>query len=720
MKRLHIGKRLFLCLLALVATAATAFAAALVKPDQMGIGALLFESRTPGQFVEAPRLDTDFDITVTGQIARTRVTQRFENPANGWVEGVYVFPLPETAAVDTLKMVIGDRVVVGDIKERQQAKAIYEKAKAAGQKAALLEQERANIFTNSIANIGPGETIIVQIEYQQPVRQSAGTFSLRVPMVVGPRYNPPAQILQSVSGSEGPLYAVTDPVSDRDRIEPPVLDPREAAPVNPIQVGVHLRPGFAIGEVRSSYHDVMATGDGDSREIELKNPEFADRDFELTWAALEQKAPTVSVFAETASGSDYALVQITPPATDKAARRLPREAVFVIDNSGSMSGPSMAQAKASLIYALDRLKPGDRFNVIRFDDTMELVFPHSVEATRENVDHARSFVAGLDANGGTEMLAPLAAALHDPNPADGASLRQIVFLTDGAIGNEQQMFDLIGQNRGRSRVFMVGIGSAPNSFLMARMAEVGRGAFTQIGEGGQVEGRMRELFAKLENPALTELKAMAGAAGVEVTPHVLPDLYEGEPVSLLLRGPRLSGALTVSGMIAGKPWSQTVALDAPAPGSGIAKLWARRAIEDAEVAVSLQRMPAMLADARILQLALEHHLVSRMTSLVAVDKTPARQPGEKLVRAELPLNLPAGWDFDKIFGPKAPKLEKRAALDDFQVASVKSAPAPASNAAMQRQLQLPQTATSAELFIWIGFALLALSCLLALRARRPA
>lgn len=712
--------RLLISMLALLATAATALAAALVKPNDMGTGALLFESMTPGQYVEAPRLDSDFDITVTGQIARTRVTQRFENPADGWVEGVYVFPLPEDAAVDTLKMVIGDRIVVGDVKERQEAKQIFEQAKAAGQKAALLEQERPNVFTNQIANIGPGETIVVQIEYQQPVRQSGGTFGLRVPMVVAPRYNPLPQFVGTVSGGEPQMFAVSDPVPDRDRIEPPVLDPRESKPVNPITLAVHLKPGFPVAEVRSSYHEVTATGADDARRIELADPEFADRDFELTWTAKEEKAPTVSVFSETVDGTDYALVQIAPPAVETAQKRLPREAIFVIDNSGSMSGQSMPQAKASLIYALDRLQPGDRFNVIRFDDTMEQVFPQPVQATGETIGRARAFVSALEANGGTEMLAPLEAALADADPQDGAYLRQVVFLTDGAIGNEQQMFDLIGAKRGRSRVFMVGIGSAPNSFLMARMAELGRGTFTQIGMDAQVEERMRELFAKLENPVVTELTAAASDAGVEVTPDKLPDLYKGEPVSLLLRTDRLDGTLTVSGSLAGKPWSRTVALDKPVPGAGIAKLWARRAIEDAEVATSLGRMPAPAADARILRLALEHHLVSRMTSLVAVDKTPSRRPGEALTSADVPLNLPAGWDFDKVFGEKRPALEREAAVDGFRTAALKTAPAPVANAAAQRQIQLPQTATPAEILTLLGFALLILAFFLHIRARRLA
>ncbi len=710
-------KRLLIACLAVLATAIAAMAATFVKPNDMGTGALLFKSIEPGQFVEAPRVATDFDIAVTGQIARTRVTQQFRNPANGWVEGVYVFPLPENAAVDTLKMVIGDRVIVGDIKERQEARRIYEEAKANGEKTALLEQERPNLFTNQVANIGPNETIVIQIEYQQPVRQSGGVFSLRVPMVVAPRYNPAPELVASASAEAVEMYAVSDPVPDRQRIEPPVLDSRKNAPVNPITLAIDLKPGFDLGEVKSSYHDVAATGDASARKIELKNQEFADRDFELTWTAKTGREPAVGLFHEKVAGNDYALLQITPPEPQAGQKRLPREAIFVIDNSGSMGGPSMGQAKASLVYALDRLEPGDRFNVIRFDDTMETVFANAVEASPENINYARSFVSALEASGGTEMVEPLRAALQDSKAGDGSMLRQVVFLTDGAIGNEQQMFDILGTMRGRSRVFMVGIGSAPNSFLMNRMAELGRGSFTQIGEGGQVEERMRELFSKLENPVVTELKATTSDAAVEVTPKTLPDLYKGEPLTLLVRAKELNGDITVSGTISGRPWTKTVALDTALPGSGISKLWARSNIDDAEVEQSLGQFSPEDADRRILALALEHHLVSRVTSLVAVDKTPARKPGEKLTRADMPLNLPAGWDYDKVFGEQQPVLEREAMLDPTLIASTRNAPAAQSPDAAQ-QIDLPQTATPSELLMIAGALIMALALLLQLWSRR--
>jgi Vault protein inter-alpha-trypsin domain/von Willebrand factor type A domain len=453
-------------------------------------GSLLL--KTDDGYADATRLGIDVDLTVSGPTVRARVTQIFRNPTKNWVEATYVYPLPAGGAVDTLKMVIGDRVVVGDIKERQQARIIYEQAQRNGQKAALTEQERPNIFTNSVANIGPGETVLVQIEYQEPVQQMGNEFSLRVPMVVGPRYNP-APVVQSVDfrpNSGGWGVTSSDPVPDHNRISPPVLDPAEHGPVNPTAITVRLQAGFPLGEVKSHHHQVkIDSPDNSTRVIRLAEGVVpADRDFELSWKPAAEKAPSVGLFREHVGDADYLLAFVTPPSIEAAEQKpLPREVIFVIDNSGSMGGTSIIQAKASLTYALGRLQPNDRFNVIRFDHTMDVLFPHPMPADAEHVANAKSFVGALQAEGGTEMVPAMQAALTDNAAGDANTVRQVVFLTDGAIGNEQQLFDTITAMRGRSRVFMVGIGSAPNTFLMTRAAELGRGAFTpyRFGRAGR-------------------------------------------------------------------------------------------------------------------------------------------------------------------------------------------------------------------------------------------
>lgn len=682
---------------------------AFVRPGDMRSGALLLKGTEAGAYVEAPRVEADYDVEVSGPTIRTRVTQAFRNPTEGWVEGVYVYPLPEKGAVDTMKLVVGDRVIVADVKERAEAKATYEKAKTEGKAAALVEQERPNLFTNSVANIGPGETVVVQIEYQAPVRQEAERMSLRIPLVVAPRYMP-APIVQTVTMDGVGDWGATDPVADRDRISPPVNDPRETPRGNPVTITVRLKAGFPLGEVASQTHAIAVTGEDDARTVTLAEKQApADRDFELVWTPKAGPTPSVGLFRETVGDATYVAAYVTPPAVAPEAAPLPRETIFVIDNSGSMAGASMAQAKQSLLFALDRLAPGDRFDVIRFDDTMERLFLDTVAASPETLAKARGFVTALTANGGTEMLPPLKSALFDPRPNDASHVRQIVFLTDGAIGDEQRMFDAIAAGRGRSRLFMVGIGSAPNSHLMTRAAELGRGTFTHIGGTEEVDARMRELFVKLESPAVTNLSARFSNGPADQTPGVLPDLYRGEPLVVAARVTAASGTLELRGAIGDRPWTATLDLSRAAEGAGISKLWARRKIDDAEVARTLRTLTPDAADATILKLALEHRLATRLTSLVAVDATPRRSAGQRLARADVPLNLPAGWDFDKVFGTERPATPTRRAEAGgaYQTVAMRSeAPLASPHAAMQPGAPLPQTATDAELKLCLGLALI--------------
>jgi Ca-activated chloride channel homolog len=713
---------------------------AFVTPADMRSGALLLRGEND-RYVEAPLVGTDVDLAISGPTARAHVTQIFHNPTDGWVEAVYVYPLPEGAAVDTLKMVVGERVIVGDIKERKKAREVYEQAKSAGQKAGLIEQERPNIFTNSVANIGPRETVVVQIEYQEPVRQSGNELSLRVPLVVAPRFMPEpiVQTVDFTAGAQG-WGQVADPVADRDRISPPVLDPRKQPPVNPVAITVHLQAGFPLAAVKSHHHAVTVSDEAGGRLIKLADgPVPADRDFELSWTPAATRAPSVGLFRERIGDADYLLAFVTPPVVEASARadeQRSREIVLVIDNSGSMGGTSMAQAKASLLYALGRLKPSDRFNVIRFDNTMDVLFSDAMPADAERVAQAEAFVSALEARGGTEMVAPMKAALTDRRGGDANTVRQVIFLTDGEIGNEQQLFETIGALRGRSRVFMVGIGSAPNSFLMTRAAELGRGTFTHIGSAEQVEERMRVLFGKLESPAVTNLTATFSAARPDATPAVIPDLYRGEPVALAVKLSALAGTLEIKGMIGDRPWVVTLPLTNVAEGRGLSKLWARRKIADSEIARTLRQITPDEADQRILALALEHHLVTRLTSLVAVEQTPSRPDGARLTRADVPLNLPAGWEFDKVFGgeraPAPAPAERRADVtpagraDVYAAVAVARTPQPtpkfAAVATPRNGATLPKTATDAELRLWFGLALCCASLLLIVirRRRRPA
>ena len=582
---------------------------------------------------------------MAGVVARTRVTQRFMNPGTDWREGIYVFPLPETAAVDHLDMRIGTRRIVGQIRERGQARREYEQAKAEGKKAALVEQERPNLFTTSVAPIGPNEEVSVSIEYQQPLRQDNGAWSLRFPMAITPRYVP---------GTPLPLAAVgegwaedTDRVPDASRITPPVVHP-SAGKINPVTLTMDLDAGVPLARLDSRYHAAkVVEHPGHRYTLTLDGPVPADRDFEVTWVPELGHAPSAAVFGETREGRGYALVMLMPTLPEAPTPRLAREVTFVIDTSGSMEGPSIVQAKAALALALERLQPGDRFNVIEFNSNARALFAVPMPVDPATLGRARTFVGRLKADGGTEMHKALTLALQ-PGEGTPGLVRQVVFLTDGAVGNEDELFKLIRDRLGDRRLFTVGIGSAPNAHFMRKAAEFGRGTHTLIGDANEVQLKMGLLFRKLESPVLTDV-TIDWPAGSEAWPGQVGDLYAGEPLvaTASLRG--LDGEIVVRGRFAGTPWRASLPLSASGGHEGIHALWARAKIDaltDAQVAGA----NADDVRAEIVRIALAHHLVTRHTSLVAVDVTPTMPAGTPVRSSAMPGNLPEGQDFEAIFG----------------------------------------------------------------------
>jgi Ca-activated chloride channel family protein len=659
--------------------------------EEINAGTLVLHPRGGGADLPAVRLGTHYEVRVSGRIARTRVIQAFRNTGRRWAAATYLYPLPQDAAVDSLRMVVGQRVIVGEIRRRAEAAEIYERARAAGQRAALVEEQRPNMFINRVANIAPGETVLIEIEYQAPLTVRGGDYSLRLPLVVGPRYVPPA----SLDGGAA--------VADAQAVTAPLAHPSAGA-LNPVSIEIHLQPGFPVANLISPHHRIaIENGPGVGRIIRLADGEVpADRDFVLRWRSAAADG-SVGLFRERLGGQDFLMAMVTPPVDDRRRPAPPREMIFVIDNSGSMAGESMEQARASLLHALRTLRPADRFNVIRFDDTMTSLFETPVAATPDQVALALRYAESLDAEGGTEMLPALRAALIDPTPADGR-VRQLIFMTDGAISNEAEMLEAIGRSRGRSRVFMIGIGSAPNSLLMNRMSEVGRGSYVHIGDTAEVNARMTELLDRLVRPAVTDLQVRILGSAAEITPQQLPDLYAGEPLLVLARGDVLGGTLEVSGRIGGAEYRRSVPLAEAVEGAGVARLWARRRVAEVEVADTLGTIEPEQAADTIARLGLEFGLVTRETSLVAVDRTPARPRGARLTEEELPLNLPHGWDFDALFGGDAGDDGAGGALAEDEA----------------EPLELPQTGTDAGRLMRNGalLLLLALGGLIVLRRRR--
>jgi Ca-activated chloride channel family protein len=634
-----------LCFIAIPAPAATVDPESLMTGivSTMGItdvseGSLLFKTNQQGRFTPAPVLKTDVQIAVTGIIARTTVRQEFRNPSHkkgDWLEAIYVFPLPETAAVDHLRMHVGERIIEGLIKERSEAKKAYEQAKQQGKRTSLVEEERPNIFTTSVANIGPGDHITVEIEYQETIRYDSGQFQLRFPMAVGRRYIPGTPVIIEHQAPKGTGTILdTDRVPDASRITPPVQTPSQGS-INPLSVSLTLQPGMPVSKVESLYHPIVVVPDADGGfQISLKEDAVpADRDFQLVWHPAPRSEPMATILTEQKNGETYALLMLAPPTqhADKATSP-PRDLTFIIDTSGSMAGPSIKQAKSSLVAALTRLTTRDRFNIIQFNNTVRSLFPSLEPVTAASIRKAIQYTEHLSADGGTEISSALRQALKSPQ--DKTRIQQMVLITDGQVGNEEELFELLHLRLGSRRLFTIGIGSTPNSHFMRKTAEFGRGTFTYIGNVTEVKDKLDALLMKLEHPVLTDIAFDSSWVGVEHYPPRIGDLYEGEPIVLALKAGSLPPQAMLKGSSGNQAWSLAVSFKAASSRGGLSVYWAREKIS----ALMDEGYKGAVEEAirkAVIDVALAHHLVSKYTSLVAIDVTPAR-PTDKATEPEQP------------------------------------------------------------------------------------
>lgn len=582
--------------------------------------------REEDRWVASLAMDTTVHMQVHGLLAEVTVRQTYRNDASQWREGRYLLPLPENAAVGGLTLRVGDRLIEGEIREKAQARATYEAAAAVGQRASLVEQNRPNLFSTAVANIGPGEEVEIEVRYWQPVRYQDGVFSLHLPLTLTPRYLPGRDIDQA-----GPRNPEQLPMAAGAQAAHGALPPTVALTAD-------VEPGLPLQSIGSPTHAVTVMAEGRTYRVTLAaEVEPSDREFELRWEPVPSRAPRSAVFSDRVGGEDYALVMLVPPTVETPP--LPRELILVIDNSGSMTGTSMAQAIEAADRALARLRPGDRFNVIRFDDTFDLLFPEPVPAEPAAVARARAFVRSLRADGGTEMLPALRAAFQGTAPT--GYLRQVVLATDAAVGNEDELLRLIENERGEARLFPVGIGSAPNGHFLRKAAELGRGSQVLVRNVNEVAEAMDGLLAKLDHPALRDIHIdWPGVA--EAYPRRIPDLYRGEALQVVARLERLQGVVSVRGL-GPQPWSRQIPLGAESvvPAPGVARLWARGRIDDLEDRLRRGGDENELRP-QILEVALRHRLVSRYTSLVAVDRTPARPEGASLGSTRIANATPEG------------------------------------------------------------------------------
>ncbi len=624
------------------------------KPSQVTEGCLLYRSPISGRFDPVPLIHTDVVLDVRGLVASATVTQQYANSSTEPIQAVYIFPLPHDAAVYDMEIRIGNRVIRSTIREREEAKRVYEAAKSAGKRAALVEQERPNIFTTSVANIMPGDHVDVRLRYVEPLLWEEGRMRLVFPMVAGPRYIPGTNTV----GHAGTGWALdTNSVSDASRITPPVRSP-ESRSGHDISLAVDLDPGFEAASIKSVSHtiNVQTLHDGRQRVELATGTTIPNKDFVLEVQQAKSPKPKTALFLSPAndSGETHFLLAAFPP-TVQPAERMPVEMLYMIDVSGSMAGTSIEQAREALLQALNRLGPCDRFGILEFSSGYGEFAAEPLPATSENLAATRDYVRHLEAGGGTEMLPALLHLMRKPQIP--GYLRHIVLLTDGDLGNEDEIFAALGSDLGDARLYTVAIGSAPNLFLATKMAQFGRGTFTHIADIGEISEQMARLFASIESPVLTDVKLwFEGVEVAQVYPQRPPDLFLHQPLLIFGRISKgRAGKLYLTARSGNETYQTSIPFDASKATfhPGITTLWARQRAEEMmdQWRHSDENGQKEIRDSVIAH-AIRYRLVTRFTSLVAVEQIVANAGGQSNTVA-VPTELPSGWQMEKVFGAPA-------------------------------------------------------------------
>lgn len=606
-----------------------------------------------------PLEHTDVDVDIAGFIARVTLTQRFTNPSDAPIEAVYVFPMSAKAAVDTMEMTIGTRTIRGLIKERGEARQIYEAARAAGQTASLLDQERPNIFTQSVANIMPGNDILITISYVEYLDYEDGHYEFSFPMVVGPRYIPGAPAAPETRPGLRSGPPSTRQVPDAAKITPPIA-PEGTRAGHDISLSVHLNAGVPIQQVHSELHEISLQNLGPNvAKIDLKDRKtIPNRDFILRYTVAGDQIQDAVLTHASAKGGFFTLI-LQPPDRVDDAQITPKEMIFVIDCSGSMRGFPIEKAKATMALAIENMNPDDTFNLISFSGGMGYCFDKPMPNTDENRRKAHEYLGNLQGGGGTEMMPALLAALEGQD--DPERLRIVCFMTDGYIGNDMAILDAIQKNAHDARVFAFGIGNSINRFLIEGMGRLGRGAsevVTLESDGDEAARRFQE---RINDPILTDITVDFGGLNVQDVfpdPGAIPDLFASTPLVLkgkYNRADASSGTVTIRGMTSQGPWERRIELTLPADEPEfdvLAPLWARAKIQrlmDQDWHGAQIGQPEADIKQQVTDLGLTYNLVTQYTSFVAVEEKVINKDG-KPQRIEVPVEMPDGVSHEGVFG----------------------------------------------------------------------
>lgn len=593
-------------------------------PGQLTI---LDKEGKPGNLCPLEKTRVVADIAGFG--ARVTVTQSFVNPSTEPIEAVYTFPLPADAAVDRMRMKIGDRIIEGQIKRREEARQIYDAARAAGQTASLLDQERPNIFTQSVANIVPKARVEIEISYVQVLKYEEGQFEFMFPMVVGPRF----------------LGNAPDPA----KISPPIT-PKATRTGTNVDLTVNIEAGAGLREVRSTLHAVSSSQNGSRAQIKLaKRDEIPNRDFILRYRTSTDSVQSAFItHMDPAKGGFFTLI-LTPPKRPTAAQIAPREMIFVVDQSGSQSGFPLEKSKELTLKMIRTLRPGDTFNVVGFNNIVVQLWAGPRPFTSQNYAEAETFIKNMQANGGTQLRAGVEAALTAPN--DPGRLRLVVFNTDGYVGDEIEVLKAIAQNRSTSRMFTFGIGNSVNRYLIDSMSLTGRGDSEVVTLNANSDAAAGRFAKRTQSPILTGITVKVDGIPVEqMLPSQIPDVFDDKPIVVYGRYSQAGPArITVEGQLGSEPWSQTLEVNFGASESApsLMSLWARRKVDELSFSklYPVDGEGTRTTEDQVTQAALEFGIMSESTSFVAVE-TKVVNVGGKQRRVAVPVEMADGVSYE--------------------------------------------------------------------------
>ena len=604
-----------------------------------GTGSLMARLDGQTETVPCPLKQTDVTGSIAGYIATVQVRQAFENPFDEKIEAVYTFPLPDSAAVSEFVMTVGERKIRGIIREKEKAEQIYAAAKSQGHVASLMTQQRANIFTQKVANIEPGHQIDIEVQYFNTLQYDDGAYEFAFPMVVGPRFNPTGTTdgIGAVPRGQG---GQSGQGTDIEYLAPDERSGRD------VSVTLTLDAGVTIEDLNSVNHAVDINTDASGRRtIRLSaSDNIANKDFVFRYTVAGQQIKTALMTHEDRHGR-YFTMMLYPPADLQQIERTPMEMVFVLDCSGSMRGKPIGQAKNAIAHCLQNLTPRDSFQIIRFSNDSSQLGPVPLIATEENIRAGLEYLRSLSGTGGTQMVEGVKAALDFPH--DQGRFRIVSFMTDGYIGNENHILQAVNEKLGASRIFSFGVGSSPNRMLMDRMAILGKGAVAYLSLNDDAVAVMDAFNRRISHPAMTDLSIDWGDMDVaDVYPKRIPDLIVGRPVIVTGRYRGTPDTVTVSGRAGMQPASfEVAAADATATHAGVSAVWARLKIKD--MMNTLRTSPAAAEEIQqsVLQTALNHGLMSNFTAFVAVDSL-TRTDGEPGRTVNVPSEVPDGVDYN--------------------------------------------------------------------------